>query len=50
MNVIIKGISILINKDIHYMRDKFGHTPIDYAIDRYNHKKTNILIDFLSKN
>jgi len=27
-----------------------GHTPLDYAIEMFNHKKTNILIDFLSKN
>ena len=32
------------------MRDSLGHTPLDYAIEKYYHKKTNILIEFLSKN
>lgn len=42
-------IEALQTNDIQYLRDALGHTPLDYAIEKYDHKKTNILIDFLSK-
>lgn len=35
---------------IPYLKDEQDFYPLDYAIKKFDHKKTNMIIDFLSKN
>ena len=34
----------LSNKNIKYLRDNFNNSPLDYAMSKFDHKKTNTLI------